>query len=153
MLEWSLDATTSSTSHDLLELYCGGGTFTAALAPNFRKVLATEISKASVDLAMKAFKANDIENIKIARLSSEDFTAAFSQTRQFKRLEQAGIDIRDYDLRTVLVDPPRAGLDAATCALLCRFEKIVYISCNPETLARDIAIMAATHEVGTKCSA
>ena len=38
---------------DLLELYCGGGTFTIPLAGNFRKVLATEISKASVELAMK----------------------------------------------------------------------------------------------------
>jgi hypothetical protein len=47
----------------------------------------------------------------------------------------------------VLVDPPRAGLDAATCELLCRFDKIVYISCNPETLARDVAVMGATHTV------
>lgn len=147
MLEWSLDATSGSEEHDLLELYCGGGTFTAALASNFRKVLATEISKASVDLAMQAFKANAIENVKIARLSSEDFTAAFTGTRKFQRLEDAKIDLKTYDIRTVLVDPPRAGLDAATCALLCRFEKIVYISCNPVTLARDIAMMSASHSV------
>jgi len=41
-----------SRNSDLLELYCGGGTFTAALAQNFRRVLATEISKASVALAL-----------------------------------------------------------------------------------------------------
>ena len=38
MLEWSMDATANSHDSDLLELYCGGGTFTNALASNFRKV-------------------------------------------------------------------------------------------------------------------
>lgn len=56
MIEWALDRTdhvrsSDKCGHDLLELYCGGGTFTAAVAQNFRKVLATEISKASVTLA------------------------------------------------------------------------------------------------------
>ena len=40
MLEWSMDATANSHSSDLLELYCGGGTFTNALASNFRQVTA-----------------------------------------------------------------------------------------------------------------
>ena len=69
MLKWSLDVTNNSDkdTDDLLELYCGGGTFTAALASNFRTVIATEISKASVELAHKTFKANNIKNIKVAR--------------------------------------------------------------------------------------
>ena len=69
MLKWSLDVTNNSNkgTDDLLELYCGGGTFTAALASNFRTVIATEISKASVQLAHKTFKANNITNIKVAR--------------------------------------------------------------------------------------
>ena len=55
----SISTTTTTTTpvvafeEDLLELYCGGGTFTIPLAMNFRRVLATEISKASVDLAHK----------------------------------------------------------------------------------------------------
>ena len=147
MLEWALDATADSKDRDLLELYCGGGTFTAALATNFRKVLATEISKASVELAHKTFKANDVDNVKIVRLSSEEFSEAFEEKRTFQRLQDTGIEFSDYDFSTVLVDPPRAGLDAATCELLCRFDKIVYISCNPETLARDVAVMSGTHTV------
>eukprot|EP01035_Chromulina_nebulosa_P039928 gene39928-53992_t len=78
MIEWALDRSDDATQAgecgpDLLELYCGGGTFTAAMAQNFRKVLATEISKASVALAQENFKMNGIENVKIARLSSEEF--------------------------------------------------------------------------------
>jgi tRNA (uracil-5-)-methyltransferase len=147
MLEWSMSVTEGSTESDLLELYCGGGTFTLALAPNFRTVLATEISKASVELAQLAIAKNDISNIKIARLSAEEFTQAYNGERQFQRLQDAGIDMKSFDIRTVLVDPPRAGLDSATCALLCRFDKIVYISCNPETLARDVKVMSATHDI------
>ena len=82
MLEWALDVTSGSVEEDLLELYCGGGTFTAALAINFRKVLATEMSKASVELAHQAFKENKIENIRIARLSSEEFTQAYEGKRR-----------------------------------------------------------------------
>jgi len=147
MLEWALNVTNDSHDRDLLELYCGGGTFTAAMAQNFRKVLATEISKASVELANRTFKANDVNNIKILRLSSEEFTEAYEEKRTFQRVTDAKIQFKDYDISTVLVDPPRAGLDPATCALLCRFDKIVYISCNPVTLARDVGVMSETHRV------
>jgi tRNA (uracil-5-)-methyltransferase len=146
MLEWALKMTDNSNNEDLLELYCGGGTFTAALAQNFRKVFATEISKSSVELAHKTFKANSIENIRVVRLSSEEFSDAYDGVKAFQRLNDAGIKFSDYSFSTVLVDPPRAGLDEHTCRLLCKFDKIVYISCNPETLARDMKVMSGTHE-------
>lgn len=147
MLTWSSDVTEHSQNKDLLELYCGGGTFTTVLAGNFKRVLATEISKPSVKLANKAFAANKIDNIKIGALSSEDFSAAFNEKRNLRVLADVGIRVTEYDIDTVLVDPPRAGLDGNTCQLLCQFRAIVYISCNPETLARDVKIMSSTHEV------
>ena len=48
---------------------------------------------------------------------------------------------------TVLVDPPRAGLDEASIGLISKIENIIYISCNPETLARDLKTLTQTHEV------
>ncbi|RTY79505.1 hypothetical protein EKL28_18055, partial [Staphylococcus aureus] len=50
------------------------------------------------------------------------------------RLQEAKIDISTYDFDTVFVDPPRAGIDDETLKLLQRFERIIYISCNPDTL-------------------
>ena len=44
------------------------------------------------------------------------------------------------------MDPPRAGLDPLTCKLIAQFDKIVYISCNPETLARDLKLLGVTHD-------
>jgi tRNA (uracil-5-)-methyltransferase len=147
MLTWAIDVTNDSKQEDLLELYCGGGTFTVALASNFRKVLATEVSKESVELANKTFASNNVNNIKICKLSSEDFTVAYTSNRPFSRLVDVGIRFKDYNLSTVLVDPPRAGVDVNTCNLLTKFNKIVYISCNPETLARDLGILTKTHDV------
>ena len=49
--------------------------------------------------------------------------------------------------RAVLVDPPRAGLDAATCNLVSGFERVIYISCNPHTLARDLRQLHDTQAI------
>ena len=147
MITWAMDRTAGSEEQDLLELYCGGGTFTAPLSRNFRSVLATEISKASVELATKSFALNDIKNIKIARLSSEEFGEFYAGRKSYSRVEDVGIRVKNYNISTVLVDPPRAGLDPGTCSLISQFEKIVYISCNPETLARDVAQLLLTHTV------
>jgi len=151
MLSWVCNITDDEAwrARDLLELYCGGGTFTAALCDNFRTVLATEMNKESVRLAERCFTKNAKTNVKVARMSSEEFETAMSGTRagggEFKRLADKGIDLKkDYDFSTVFVDPPRAGLDLATCKLLCTFDHILYISCNPETLARDVQAILQT---------
>jgi tRNA (uracil-5-)-methyltransferase len=50
-------------------------------------------------------------------------------------------------LNTVLVDPPRAGLDSATVQLVSRFNDIIYISCNPQTLAENLQQLCKTHDI------
>jgi tRNA (uracil-5-)-methyltransferase len=145
MITWAMKMTENSHDHDLLELYCGGGTFTAPLSTNFRQVLATEISKASVEIAGRCFKANHINNIKVAKLSSEEFTEFYTGKRVFQRLQLSGINKHAFNIGTVFVDPPRSGLDEGTCKLISRFNKIVYVSCNPETLARDVKMLSETH--------
>ena len=69
MLEWAVDCTRNSQG-DLLELYCGNGNFSIALAQNFRKVLATEIAKPSVAAAQFNIVANKVENLQIIRMSA-----------------------------------------------------------------------------------
>lgn len=140
MLGWAVDVTQGSTDHDLLELYCGNGNFTAALAPNFRRVVATEISKSSVAAAKRNFEANKVENVFVARMSSEEFTQAWQTGRKFERLKD--INLKEYDFQTLLVDPPRAGLDDQTIKVVRDFQRVVYISCNPETLKRDVQLVS-----------
>ena len=144
MIEWTLDGLDES-KNDLLELYCGAGNFTIPFATKFRKVLATEISKSSITAAKENMQLNNVENIEFVRMSVEEFTQALDGVREFNRMRH--IDIDNYDFSTVFVDPPRAGMDETSCRFVSRFENIIYISCNPETLLRDLELLAKTHEV------
>jgi tRNA (uracil-5-)-methyltransferase len=65
--------------------------------------------------------------------------------RSFRRL--ADFDLTTYKFDTVLVDPPRAGLDADSIALITQFKQIVYISCNPETLKDNLTELTKTHQI------
>jgi len=147
MLGWAYDATKGSEG-DLCELYCGGGTFTVALAPNFRRVFATELSKASVALAGRNLEKNGVANVRVARCPAEEVAAALETKRLPRKLVDAGVALDEFDaLSTLFVDPPRAGLDATCSALAAGFDRVVYVSCNPETLARDVRLLSATHAV------
>jgi len=144
MLDWARQHSTDFGG-DLLELYCGNGNFTAVLAQNFQRVLATEIAKISVNSATYNFELNKIENIEIVRLSSEEITQALNEVRPFRRLRH--IDLKSYQFSTVFVDPPRAGLDDDTVELLRRFDNIIYISCNPETLHANLTALNSSHSI------
>ena len=146
MLEWACNAAEQSDK-DLLELYCGNGNFTLPLATKFKRVLATELAKSSVYAAQWNIEQNHIDNIQVARLSAEDFTQAYNGEREFRRLQEANIDISSYDFDTVFVDPPRAGIDDETLKLIQRFERIIYISCNPDTLQDNLKILSQTHKI------
>ncbi len=132
---------------DLLELYCGNANFTLPLSQYFKQVLATEISKTSVKSAQFNIAKNNINNIAIARLSAEEFTQAKQGEREFRRLQQADISLNNYQFSTVFVDPPRAGIDDDTLHLLSEFEFIIYVSCNPQTLADNLQTLSKTHQV------
>lgn len=144
MIEWVLENTKDS-SKDLCELYCGGGNFTIPLSTKFRKVLATEISKTSIKSALRNCSLNKIESISFIRMSAEDFVQALNKVRAFNRLKDINLD--DYEFDTIFMDPPRSGLDDTTRNLAKDFENIIYISCNPETLHRDLEELTKTHKI------
>ncbi|MFW3613946.1 tRNA (uridine(54)-C5)-methyltransferase TrmA [Billgrantia antri] len=145
MLAWARDVTRGSQASDLVELYCGNGNFTVALAENFRRVLATEISRTSVASAQQNMVANGIDNVMVGRMSAEEFSAALKGEKSGRRVSEMALEC--YDFSTVLVDPPRAGLDEASCRQLSEYSRIVYISCNPETLERNLEALSRTHRM------
>ena len=144
MLGWALDCSTDF-SGDLLELYCGNGNFTCVLAQRFQKVLATEVAKVSVRSAAYNLQANAIKNVSIVRMSSEEITEAINRVRPFRRLKE--IDLDSYNFSSIFVDPPRSGLDPASEQLAARFDNILYISCNPQTLHSNLQGLCRTHSI------
>lgn len=127
-----------------LELYGGVGNFTWVLARHASTVVMTELSKQAVFAANTAFVSMDLHHVHIASMDSAQVSAALSSSG-------AGASLvwqeHNYDFDLILVDPPRAGLDALTQQLAQRFRYIVYISCNPDTLVRDLAVWSNTHEI------
>jgi tRNA (uracil-5-)-methyltransferase len=144
MLGWACQQA-AGLGGDLLELYCGNGNFTMALAPLFGKVLATEVSKSSVHAAQYNLAANDVGNVALVRASSEEIVTALAGRTVLKRLKD--IDLASYRFSTLFVDPPRSGLDATTREFAAGFGNILYISCNPQTLQENVAALQATHLV------
>ena len=118
------------TKNDLvLDLYCGVGTITLVMAKQAGKVIGVEVVEAAVRDARENAKRNGIEN---AEFFCGDAGKAALE------LEKQGIhpDV-------VVVDPPRKGLNADTIEALHQMNprKIVYVSCDPATLARDVALL------------
>jgi tRNA (uracil-5-)-methyltransferase len=144
MIAWAMERF-SAAKGDLLELYCGAGNFTIPFATIFDKVLATEISKSSINAAKENMRLNSVDNIEFVRMSVEEFVQALDGVREFRRMKD--IDINAYNINSIFVDPPRSGMDEASCNFSARYEHILYISCNPETLVRDLEILCKTHEV------
>lgn len=114
-------ASTSSTDV-AWDLYCGVGLFARQLASRFKKIIAVE----SAPLALESLAANlDGCNAEIIHATTESFL-------------QGAVSANRPSL--VLVDPPRAGLGTAVAAQLNQIQprKILYVSCDPATLARDL---------------
>ncbi|MDB1145187.1 MAG: tRNA (uridine(54)-C5)-methyltransferase TrmA [Alcaligenaceae bacterium] len=150
MIHWAIEHI-KPLSGDLLELYCGNGNFTIPLSRHVPRILATEISKRSIHALKENITLNNTQNIQVARLSAEEFTQAWTGVRPFKRLRDADIDLSSYQVSTILVDPPRAGIDEDTLALMQRFDHILYVSCNPITLADNLKTLCNTHRI-TDCA-
>jgi len=144
MLSWA-DKITRGSKGDLLELYCGNGNFTCVLAKNFRCILATEIARAVTYTAINNLKKNNITNVQLVRISSEDLTEAIQKKRNFYRLRNINLD--DYKFNTIFVDPPRGGLDDKTMSMISNYPTIIYISCNQHTLTENLFFLTKTHKI------
>ena len=111
----------------ILELYSGTGSLTCYLAGNARNVTSIEEWRSAVKMAGRNLQANGFGNVRTLCGRSEDIID----------------DLKDsYD--AVVLDPPRDGCNRAVLEAVKNFavRRIVYVSCNPATLARDCRILA-----------
>ncbi len=113
-----------------LDLYAGVGFFALQLAKNYQKVIATEVNQTAVKWAKHNVKENNINNLEFYDFSTEKWLAKMSR------------QITKPDL--IVLDPPRVGIIKKTLLSIATLEpkEIVYVSCEPTTLARDLRVLA-----------
>jgi 23S rRNA (uracil1939-C5)-methyltransferase len=110
----------------VLDLYCGGGMLSIMISDLAKKIYGIEVSKKAIQDAQENIKLNNISNIEYLAAPVE-------------------VMIKKYrNIDTVILDPPRKGcaLSVLEDIVKIRPVKIIYISCNPTTFARDLAILS-----------
>ena len=122
----------------LIDAYCGTGTIGLFMARKARRIIGVEVVSSAIADAKKNARENNIRN---AEFLTGDVV------KVLPRLRDSGVyaDV-------VIVDPPRAGCDKKVLETFVAMEpaKIIYVSCNPATLARDLNILAVLGYRSTK---
>ena len=108
-------------------MYCGVGTISIYVSKYVKKVVGVEVSKSSIKDATVNKELNSCQNVEFIRGKSEDKIQSI---------------IKDYKAETVIVDPPRKGLEKSLIEVISKsqVEKVIYVSCNPTTLVRDLKL-------------
>ncbi|MCP1110275.1 23S rRNA (uracil(1939)-C(5))-methyltransferase RlmD [Ohessyouella blattaphilus] len=121
----ALDYAGLTGNETIWDIYCGIGTITCFLARKAKQVYGIEVIPEAIEDAKENAKLNNIDNIQFYAQKAEDELP--------KHKEDKKTDI-------IVVDPPRKGLDEKVLETIIYMEpkKIVYVSCDPATLARDI---------------
>ena len=116
---------------NVLDLYCGTGSFGIYIADYVKSVVGVDCNQSNIDDANRNKELNNIDNIEYICDKVENVIDRF----------------KDYDL--VIVDPPRAGLDIKSCNHLLDMSPkyIIYVSCDPNTLVRDLKIFSVDYEI------
>ena len=125
------------TNKDIVfDLYCGIGTISLFMSKYAKKVYGIEIVKEAVEMAKENAKINNVENV--------DFIAGDVEESLADLINNKNV-IPDI----VMVDPPRKGLDNTSVNNILKIQpkKVIYISCNPATLVRDLALLEEKYEV------
>ena len=131
LYEKALEYADANKADTVLDLYCGAGTISLCLAKKSGKVIGAEIVPQAIENAKQNAEKNNIRN---AEFICAD---AGEAAREFKS--------RGISPKIIVVDPPRKGMDMQAVKAVCSMnpERVVYVSCNPSTLARDITVFNA----------
>ena len=115
-----------SGNERVIDAYSGVGTIGIIASDNAKEVISVESNKEAVKDAVKNAKLNHIDNIEFVCADATEFLLSMAENG-----EKADV---------VIMDPPRAGSTVSFMKSVCTLapEKVVYVSCNPETLARDL---------------
>jgi 23S rRNA (uracil1939-C5)-methyltransferase len=130
----ALEAARLGGSETVVDLYCGAGTLTLLLARSARRVVGVESVPEAVVRARRNARANQVEN---ASFVEGEARRVLREWARGERPSPSPVDV-------MVVDPPRAGLHPRVVARVAELlpRRVVYVSCNPATFARDARELA-----------
>lgn len=134
-----MDGAELSGKETVYDLYCGTGSISLFLAQKAKEVYGFEMIASAVEDAARNAAANDIDNVQFFKANLDTYFKGFVSFSNFtKKFKISKPDV-------VVIDPPRAGMHEDFVRYLPKFgaKKIVYVSCNPTTQARDLKILFA----------
>ncbi len=132
LIERAVEYAAPSGAQEAADLCCGAGNLTLPLARSFGSVTGVEENGVAVDFARKNAELNSVGNASFVRSGAVEWVR-----ERIKNLESKGVDV-------VILDPPRGGdTEVAKALRALRPQRVVYVSCSPPTLARDISSLAA----------
>lgn len=123
----------------VVDAYCGTGTIGLIASKDAKEVISVELNRDAVKDAIGNAKRNNIKNVRFYQADAGEFLVSMAQQNE-------KVDV-------IFMDPPRAGSDEAFMSSVFQMapERIVYISCNPETLARDLEYLTKKYTVKRIC--
>ena len=136
LYNYAIEAANISKEDIVFDLYCGIGTISIFLAKFAKQVYGVEIVKQAIEMANENAKINAVKNVKFIAGDTEDILTDLIKNKKI---------IPDI----IIVDPPRKGLDDTTVnnILDTKPKKVVYISCNPASLVRDLGKLENKYEI------
>ena len=122
------------SSENVLDLYCGVGAFALTAAASAHSVLGIDVSPNAIDCATESARRNAAAHARFLCGRLDQFTAN---------------ELPSQDFDTVICNPPRRGLDTASIAFIraVRPETLLYSSCNPVTLSRDLSLLSPDYHL------
>ena len=131
LYEKALEYAAPTADSTVLDMYCGAGTISLYLARKAGRVIGAEIIPEAIENAKKNARNNGIENAEFICADASKAAEEFLRNKIHPEV--------------VVTDPPRKGMSEDAIRAICGMkpERVVYVSCNPATLARDIAVFNA----------
>lgn len=132
LYQTGFDLLNAQPTERVLDLYCGTGSIGLLLADKVKEVIGVELVGAAIVAAKNNAKINNITNAEFLECDAKKFLIENNET------------VHQFDI--VIIDPPRAGLNPKALKHLIKLNppKILYISCNPATFARDAKELVAS---------
>ena len=133
VIEYLKDGEEDINNINVIDGYCGVGSISLSIAKHVKHVYGIEVVKEAIDDAIVNAKINDIHNVSFYGDKVEDKIN----------------ELIDKDIDCVVIDPPRKGVERSVIDSIInnRIKKVIYVSCNPATLARDLGVLKEFYDV------